>query len=93
MPMQLTAIRPGAGRGTCIIADDAPLLERWLIVHRELRRAACGVRASEPSWIGCNPFSEANVIASPGFVEPQRLSSWSTRKNEACFPGSADSGC
>ena len=58
MPMHLTAIRAGAGRGIlpCFIADEDPLLERvappvpetcceyWLIVHRDLRRAAC-VRA------------------------------------------------
>ena len=58
MPMQLAAIRAGAGRGIlpCFIADEDPLLERvsppvpetsaeyWLIVHRDLRRAAC-VRA------------------------------------------------
>src|ERR1700693_871348 len=29
-------------------------------------------RACEPLWIGSNPFSEANVIASPGSVEAQR---------------------
>ena len=58
MPMQLTAIRAGAGRGIlpCFVADEDPLLERitpllpeiaaeyWVIVHRDLRRAAC-VRA------------------------------------------------
>jgi DNA-binding transcriptional LysR family regulator len=58
MPMHLTGIRAGAGRGIlpCFIADGDPLLERvappvpetsceyWLIVHRDLRRAAC-VRA------------------------------------------------
>ena len=74
------AIRAGAGRGIlpCFIADEDPLLERvsppvpetsaeyWLIVHRDLRRAAC-VRA-----IGSNPFSEANVNASPVFVVRQR---------------------
>jgi DNA-binding transcriptional LysR family regulator len=58
MPMQLAAIRAGAGRGVlpCFIGDADPLLERltppvpeiaaeyWIIVHRDLRRAAC-VRA------------------------------------------------
>jgi DNA-binding transcriptional LysR family regulator len=58
MAMQLAAIRAGAGRGVlpCFIGDSDPLLERltppvpeiaaeyWVIVHRDLRRAAC-VRA------------------------------------------------
>jgi DNA-binding transcriptional LysR family regulator len=58
MPIQLAAIRAGAGRGIlpCFAADEDPLLERasallpevaaeyWVIVHRDLRRAAC-VRA------------------------------------------------
>jgi len=58
MPMQLAAIRAGAGRGVlpCFAADEDSLLERltppipeiaaeyWVIVHRDLRRAAC-VRA------------------------------------------------
>jgi DNA-binding transcriptional LysR family regulator len=58
MPMQSAAIRAGAGRGLlpCFIGDGDPLLERlsppvpeiaaeyWIIVHRDLRRAAC-VRA------------------------------------------------
>ena len=58
MAMQWAAIRAGAGRGIfpCFIGDDDPLLERvtapvpeiaaeyWVIVHRDLRRAAC-VRA------------------------------------------------
>jgi DNA-binding transcriptional LysR family regulator len=57
-PMQLAAIRAGAGRGIlpCYAADEDPLLERltaplpeiaaeyWVIVHRDLRRALC-VRA------------------------------------------------
>lgn len=56
--MHLAAIRAGAGRGIqpCFIGDDDKLLERltapipeiaaeyWVIVHRDLRRAAC-VRA------------------------------------------------
>jgi DNA-binding transcriptional LysR family regulator len=58
MPMQVAAIRAGAGRGVvpCFVGDADPLLERltppipeiaaeyWVIVHRDLRRAAC-VRA------------------------------------------------
>jgi DNA-binding transcriptional LysR family regulator len=58
MSMHLTAIRAGAGRGIlpCFIGDGDPTLERviapvaeiaaeyWVIVHRDLRRAAC-VRA------------------------------------------------
>ena len=58
MPMQAAAIRAGAGRGVlpCFLGDADPLLERltppvpeiaveyWVIVHRDLRRAAC-VRA------------------------------------------------
>ena len=58
MPMQLAAIRAGAGRGLlpCFVGDPDLLLERlcepvpeiaaeyWVIVHRDLRRAAC-VRA------------------------------------------------
>ena len=57
-PMQLAAIRAGAGRGVlpCYAADEDTLLERltapipeiaaeyWIIVHRDLRRAVC-VRA------------------------------------------------
>lgn len=58
MTMQLAAIRAGSGRGVlpCFAGDDDPLLERLtppvpeiaahysVIVHRDLRRAAC-VRA------------------------------------------------
>jgi DNA-binding transcriptional LysR family regulator len=58
MPMQFAAIRAGAGRGVlpCFAANEDALLERltspipeiaaeyWVIVHRDLRRAAC-VRA------------------------------------------------
>lgn len=58
MTMQLEAIRAGAGRGLlpCFVGDGDRLLERmtppvpeiaaeyWVIVHRDLRRAAC-VRA------------------------------------------------
>lgn len=58
MTMQHAAIRAGAGRGIlpCFVGDRDPVLERltapileiaaeyWVIVHRDLRRAAC-VRA------------------------------------------------
>jgi DNA-binding transcriptional LysR family regulator len=58
LAMQIEAVRAGAGVGVlpCYIADGDPLLERvtpplpeleaehWVIVHRDLRRAAC-VRA------------------------------------------------
>lgn len=58
MPTQLGAIRAGAGQGLlpCFVGDADPLLHRltapipeiaaeyWVIVHRDLRRAAC-VRA------------------------------------------------
>jgi DNA-binding transcriptional LysR family regulator len=58
MLMHLEAIRAGTARGVlpCYVGDDHPLLERltppipeiaavyWMIVHRDLRRAAC-VRA------------------------------------------------
>ncbi len=58
MLMHLEAIRAGTGRGVlpCYVGDGHPLLERltppireidadyWVIVHRDLRRAAC-VRA------------------------------------------------
>jgi DNA-binding transcriptional LysR family regulator len=53
--MHLEAIRAGTGRGVlpCYVGDGHPLLERvtppipeiaaeyWIIVHRDLRRAAC----------------------------------------------------
>ena len=58
MLMHLEAILAGTGRGVlpCYVGDGHPLLERltpripeldaryWIIVHRDLRRAAC-VRA------------------------------------------------
>jgi DNA-binding transcriptional LysR family regulator len=75
MPMQLTAIRAGAGRGIlpCFIADEDCLLERvappmpetsaeyWLVVHRDLRRAAC-VRAIM-DWVRSLFRSERDCIA------------------------------
>ena len=58
MLMHLEAIHAGTGRGVlpCYVGDGPPLLERltplipeivaeyWVIIHRDLRRAAC-VRA------------------------------------------------
>jgi DNA-binding transcriptional LysR family regulator len=75
MPMQLAAIRAGAGRGIlpCFVADEDPLLERvnppmpetsaeyWLIVHRDLRRAAC-VRAIM-DWVQSLFRSERDRLA------------------------------
>jgi DNA-binding transcriptional LysR family regulator len=79
MPMQYAAIRAGAGRGVlpCYVGDADPLLERltapvpeiaaeyWVIVHRDLRRAAC-VRAVI-DWIrtlfDCHRAALAGVAA------------------------------
>src|SRR5205085_5823771 len=75
MPMQLAAIRAGAGQGIlpCFVGDADPLLERvmlpapeiaadyWVIVHRDLRRAAC-VRAVI-DWIQGLFGSERDVLA------------------------------
>jgi DNA-binding transcriptional LysR family regulator len=75
MPMQYAAIRAGAGRGIlpCYAADEDPLLERltppvpeiaaeyWVIVHRDLRRAAC-VRAVI-DWIQDLFAKERDVLA------------------------------
>jgi DNA-binding transcriptional LysR family regulator len=101
MPMQLTAIRAGAGRGIlpCFIADDDPLLERvappmpetsceyWLIVHRDLRRAAC-VRAIM-DWVQSLFRSERDRLAGISLngndLYPGRP------EKEASFPGSPDS--
>src|SRR5207237_4928758 len=75
MSMQLAAIRAGAGQGIlpCFVGDADPLLERalppapeiaadyWVIVHRDLRRAAC-VRAVI-DWIQSLFGSERDVLA------------------------------
>jgi DNA-binding transcriptional LysR family regulator len=74
-PMQLAAIRAGAGRGVlpCYAADDDPLLERltapipeiaaeyWIIVHRDLRRAVC-VRAVI-AWLKALFVDQRDVLA------------------------------
>ena len=83
MPMQYAAIRAGAGRGAlpCYAADEDPLLERltpplpeiaaeyWVIVHRDLRRAAC-VRAVI-EWI--RALFEHHRDALAGLVEKPAL--------------------
>jgi len=75
MAMQYAAIRAGAGRGVlpCYAADEDPLLERltdpvpeiaaeyWVIVHRDLRRAAC-VRAVI-DWIQALFSNQRDVLA------------------------------
>ena len=75
MPMQLAAIRAGAGQGIlpCFVADADPLLERvtppvreitaeyWVIVHRDLRRAVC-VRAVI-DWVQAVFDSERDALA------------------------------
>jgi DNA-binding transcriptional LysR family regulator len=84
MPMQYAAIRAGAGRGVlpCYTADEDPLLERltpplpeiaaeyWVIVHRDLRRAAC-VRAVI-DWI--HGLFEHHRDALAGLVDEPALS-------------------
>jgi DNA-binding transcriptional LysR family regulator len=83
MPMQLAAIRAGAGRGVlpCFVADEDPLLERvtdllpelgaeyWVIVHRDLRRAAC-VRAVI-DWIR-RVFDEQRDALAGTAVQPMK---------------------
>jgi DNA-binding transcriptional LysR family regulator len=73
--MHLQAIRAGAGKGIqpCFIADSDPLLERltppipeiaaeyWVIVHRDLRRAAC-VRAVM-DWVRQHFHDQRDALA------------------------------
>jgi DNA-binding transcriptional LysR family regulator len=75
MLMHLEAIRAGTGRGVlpCYVGDGHPLLERlttpipelaaeyWIIVHRDLRRAAC-VRAVL-DWVRKVFAEQRNLIA------------------------------
>jgi DNA-binding transcriptional LysR family regulator len=75
MLMHLEAIRAGTGRGVlpCYVGDGHPLLERmtppileiaaeyWIIVHRDLRRAAC-VRAVI-DWIKALFAGQRDVLA------------------------------
>src|SRR5271163_2416796 len=78
MLMHLEAIRAGTGRGIlpCYVGDGHPLLERltapipeiaaeyWIIVHRDLRRAAC-VRAAI-DWVKALFAAHREVIAGLG---------------------------
>jgi DNA-binding transcriptional LysR family regulator len=75
MLMHLEAIRAGTGRGVlpCYVGDGHPLLERltppipeiaaeyWIVVHRDLRRAAC-VRAVI-DWIKALFAEQRDVLA------------------------------
>lgn len=75
MLMHLEAIRAGTGRGVlpCYVGDGHPLLERlrppipeiaadyWIIVHRDLRRAA-GVRAAI-DWMKALFAEQRDVLA------------------------------
>jgi DNA-binding transcriptional LysR family regulator len=77
MLMHLEAIRAGTGRGIlpCYVGDGHPLLERltppipelaaeyWIIVHRDLRRAAC-VRAVT-DWMR-RVFTEQRALIAGG---------------------------
>ena len=85
MPMQLAAIRAGAGRGIlpCFAGDEDPLLKRvsallpevaaeyWVIVHRDLRRAAC-VRAVM-DWIRRLFADHRDALAGTRVVLPAPL--------------------
>jgi DNA-binding transcriptional LysR family regulator len=78
MLMHLEAIRAGTGRGVlpCYVGDGHPLLERlsppiaeiaaeyWIIVHRDLRRAAC-VRAVI-DWVKALFAEQRDVLAGGG---------------------------
>ena len=75
MLMHLEAIRAGTGRGVlpCYVGDGHPLLERlgkpipeiaadyWIVVHRDLRRAAC-VRAAI-DWMKAVFAEQRDVLA------------------------------
>ena len=75
MLMHVEAIRAGTGRGVlpCYVGDGHPLLERltapipeiaaeyWIIVHRDLRRAAC-VRAVI-DWVKALFVEQRDVLA------------------------------
>jgi DNA-binding transcriptional LysR family regulator len=78
MLMHLEAIRAGTGRGVlpCYVGDGHPLLERltppireidadyWIIVHRDLRRAAC-VRATI-DWIKALFAEQRELLSGAG---------------------------
>jgi len=97
MPMQLAAIRAGAGQGIlpCFVGDADPLLERvlppapeiaadyWVIVHRDLRRAAC-VRAVI-DWIQVLFSRDRDVLAGTrplAFLAPRGTSRVPQRRHE-----------
>ena len=75
MLMHLEAIRAGTGRGVlpCYVGDGHPLLERltppiveiaadyWIIVHRDLRRAACARAVID--WIKALFAAQRDVLA------------------------------
>jgi len=81
MLMHLEAIRAGTGRGVlpCYVGDGHPLLERltppipeiaaeyWIIVHRDLRRAAC-VRAVI-DWMKALFAEQRDVLAGAPAVD------------------------
>jgi DNA-binding transcriptional LysR family regulator len=85
MSMHLAAIRAGAGRGIlpCYAGDQDPMLERvtpplpevaaeyWVIVHRDLRRAAC-VRAVM-DWVRRLFVDNRDGLAGTGAVPPPLL--------------------
>jgi DNA-binding transcriptional LysR family regulator len=97
MAMQLAAIRAGAGQGIlpCFVGDADPLLERvvppapeiaadyWVIVHRDLRRAAC-VRAVI-DWIQALFLREREALAGarPLGVSPRRRGTRDPRRRNA----------
>src|SRR6185312_13333919 len=76
--MHLAAIRAGAGQGIqpCFIGDGDQLLERltpaipeiaaeyWVIVHRDLRRAACVQAVME--WIRQLFHEQRNALSGAG---------------------------
>ena len=78
MLMHLEAIRAGTGRGVlpCYVGDGHPLIERltppipeiaaeyWIIVHRDLRRAAC-VRAVI-DWVKALFAEQRDLLAGNG---------------------------
>ena len=86
MLMHLEAIRAGTGRGVlpCYVGDGHPLLERltppipeiaaeyWIIVHRDLRRAAC-VRAVI-DWMKALFAEQRDVLA--GVAREGLVSAW-----------------
>ena len=82
MLMHLEAIRAGTGRGVlpCYVGDGHPLLERltppiseiaaeyWIIVHRDLRRAAC-VRAVI-DWVKAVFAEQRDLLAGARDTQP-----------------------